>query len=150
MPTHEDANLILRLYELRREERMRQARAWFTANFYVQNLADMQALCPIGSEENASMRMVTSYWDMVASFVATGVLNEELFFQSGRELLLVWIRIKPMLDEARKAFGPVAWRNLEVVAERYIAYLESMAPGSYASFVARMGTRPAPPAAKGA
>ena len=60
MPSHDDANLILRLYEMRREETMRKARQWFVQNYYVNTLEDSGALCPPGSEENAYLRMVTS------------------------------------------------------------------------------------------
>ena len=147
LPTHDDANLILRLYELRREERMRQARKWFAADFYPQNLKELWEVCPPGSEANASMRMVASYWEMVASFITSGVLNEELFFQSGQELLVAWIRVRPFVDEFRAAFqARGVWKNLQQVAERYIEYLNRTAPGAYDFLVARMGTRPAPPA----
>jgi hypothetical protein len=64
--THEDANLLLRLYDIRREERMRKARDWFAKDFHVSTVEGFQKLCPIGSEENASFRMVVSYWDMAA------------------------------------------------------------------------------------
>jgi Domain of unknown function (DUF4760) len=149
MATHEDANLILRLYELRRDEKMRQARAWFVANFYVKTPADSMALCPPGSEENAYLRMVTSYWEMVASFLTSGVLNEELFFQSGQELLLTWIRVEPLVSEMRKMMGnPNAWKNLEATAQRYSQYLKSSSPGAYEAFVARIGSRPEQAAAE--
>ena len=68
-PTYDDANLILRLYDMRREERMRKARAWFTANFKVKTWEDLQKVAPGGSDENASYRMVVTYWDMVGSFI---------------------------------------------------------------------------------
>ena len=143
VPTIDDANLILRLYEMRREVKMREARAWFVDNFYCKTLAEGIELCPPGSVGNAHMRQVTSYWEMVASFVANGILNEELFFQSGQELLLTWTRVKAILPEFRKAFGsPNQWKNLEAVGERYIAYLNANAPGSYDAFAARMGTKP--------
>ena len=87
--TYDDVNLILRLYELRREDKMRAARNWFVANYKPKSMAEYQQLCPMGSEENAFARQVTSYWDMVSSFVASGVLNDELVFQNSRELLLV-------------------------------------------------------------
>ena len=92
-PTYGDANVVLRLYEMRREPRMRQARAWFTANCKVKSYEELLKLAPSGTDENASVRMVTSYWDLVASFMTSGVLHKELFFQSGRELLLVWERV---------------------------------------------------------
>src|SRR5258708_2817486 len=85
--TYEDANLLLRLYELRREDKLRQARDWFTKKFKVSTLEEFQKLCPQGSEEHAYFRMVTSYWDMAASFVTGGVLHEELFMQNSREIL---------------------------------------------------------------
>src|SRR5438309_6449255 len=87
-PNHEDALLILRVFELRRDARMREARDWFARYFNATTLERYEKLCPPGSEENTFVRMVTSYWDMVASFLTNGVLHEELFFQSGRDLLL--------------------------------------------------------------
>jgi hypothetical protein len=74
--TYEEANLLLRLYELRREERLRKAREWFIKNFHASTMEEFQKLCPLNSEENAFYRMVVSYWDMAASFVAGGVLHE--------------------------------------------------------------------------
>jgi hypothetical protein len=143
-PSHEDAKLILQLYEMRREARLRQARAWFVTNFYCQSAEEAAALCPPASEANASSRMVTSYWEMVASFITSGVLHEELFFQSGTELLLTWIRVKPVLADMRTAFAnPGYLKNLETVGERFIAYWNRTSPGAYESFATRIGTRPA-------
>lgn len=90
MPTTEDANLILRLYELRREEKLREARAWFAANCKCKTLDQWKQMCPPGSQENAYFRMVTTYWEMVSSFLVSGVLHEELYAQSGLELLMTW------------------------------------------------------------
>jgi hypothetical protein len=72
--TYQDAELVCRLYEMRRDERMRTARAWFAANFKVQSLAEVMERFPPGSEMNASFRMVTSYWEMAASFLVRGIL----------------------------------------------------------------------------
>lgn len=139
--TYDDARMILSLYEARREERMRKARAWFANSFKPRTLEDFAALCPPGSDENASYRMVATYWEMVASFVASGVLNQELFFQSGRELLLVWERLRDILPALReKNTDPFAYSNLESVATAFIAYLEGRAPGTYAAFSARQRT----------
>ena len=136
--TYDDARLILELYQTRREDRMRKARAWFTGNFRPKTLDDFAAICPPGSDENASYRMVTTYWEMAASFVASGVLSQELFFQSGRELLLVWERMREILPGLReKNADPFAYSNLETVARAYIAYLDQRSPGTYAAFSAR-------------
>ncbi len=86
--TYDDVNLILRLYEIRRETKLRAAREWFLASFDVKSLDDWTSLCPPGSDNNAYFRMVVTYWDMVASFITGGVLQGEIFFPSGRELLL--------------------------------------------------------------
>ncbi len=138
--TYDDVNLILRLYELRREDKMRAARNWFVANFKVKSMADFQQLCPPGSEANAFARQVTSYWDMVASFVTAGVLSEELLFQSSRELLLTWMRIHPVIEDARAAFkDPGYMRNLETVATSFIEYLNKTNPETVAAFKARVG-----------
>ena len=107
-PNHEDAILILRLYELRRDERLREARDWFARNFNATTLHAYETLCPPGSEPNAFTRMVTSYWDMVASFVTNGVLHDELFFQSGREMLLVWERMAAAYLDFKQVFRPEA------------------------------------------
>jgi hypothetical protein len=136
--TYDDAKLILELYEMRREDRMRKARAWFSGSFRPKTLDDFGALCPPGSDENASYRMVTTYWEMVASFITSGVLNQELFFQSGRELLLVWERLRDILPALRERNrDPFAYANLETVAQAYINYLDRRSPGTYAAFSAR-------------
>ena len=139
-PTYDDANLILRLYEMRREERMRRARAWFTANFKVKTWDDLQKLAPGGSDENASYRMVVTYWDMVASFIAGGVLHQELFFQSGREMLLVWERMREVLPEIRQKYkDPHLWSHLEIVGNQYAAYFQGRSGEGYEAFLKRIG-----------
>jgi hypothetical protein len=83
--------------------------------------------------------MVTSYWEMVASFITTGVLNEEIFFQSGRELLFCWERIRDVLPAIRQANGnPIELRNLETVAGRFIDWWNTQAPGGYEAFSKRV------------
>ena len=122
--TYDDARLIMTLYESRREPRLRDARKWFSANFKPKTAADLATLCPPGSEENASYRMVLTYWEMVASFITGGVLNKELFFQSGREMLLVWERVRDVLPGIREQQkDALYYGNLEVVAHDFIEYL---------------------------
>ena len=94
---------------------MRKARAWFTAQFKVKSWDELQKLAPVGTDENASYRMVVTYWDMVASLHHnSGVLHDELFFQSGREMLLVWERVKDVLPDIRRQHkDPHFWGHLE-------------------------------------
>ena len=124
---------------MRREERLRKARAWFVASFKPKSAADLAALCPRGSDENASYRMVTTYWEMVASFLTSGVLNKELFYQSGRELLLVWARLHEVLPELREQHKDRHYYgNLEAAAREYIDYIERHTPGAYEAFLKRV------------
>jgi len=137
--TYDDANLILKLYDMRREPKLREARAWFVANFKVKSLEEFQKLCPPGSEPNASYRMVTSYWEMVASFITAGVLHPELFYQTGRELLLVWERVRDLMPELRGAYKHQnELKNLETAAQGYIAWWNVHAPGAYDAFSKRI------------
>jgi hypothetical protein len=137
--TYDDVNLLLRLYDMRREDRLRQARAWFAGKFRAASMEEFQKLCPPGSDENASFRQVTSYWDMVASFINHGVLNETLFFENTRELLLAFIRIEPILPAVREAFkDPNYMSNLEICAKRYAGWLEQRSPGTYTTFASRV------------
>ncbi len=143
--TYDDVKLILRLDELRREEKLRQAREWFVKSFHVSSIEELNTLCPVGSETNAYYRMVTSYWDMVASFVAGGVLHRDLFFESNRELLVVWERVRAVVPAVRQFYkDPKSFHNMETVAEWYIEWLRKRGPEVYESFAARAGTKPAP------
>ena len=120
--TYDDVNLVIRLYELRRDERLREARRWFAASFKVKTLDEFHALCPPGSEPNESYRMVVTYWDMVASFLTSGVVNQELFFQSGGELLFVWERVRDVVPQLREANNnPQQYKNLEQAAGAFVA-----------------------------
>jgi hypothetical protein len=136
-PTYDDANLILRLYEMRREATMRDARGWFASSCKPQSFEHlMEDLAAPGTLHNAYYRQVTSYWEMVAGFVTSGVLNKELFFASGMELLFVWARIHKIVPTMRETFGnPKALRNVEAVANDYIAWLGQDA---YDAFVKRI------------
>jgi len=133
--TYDDANLILRLYELRREETMRKARAWFFG-FTPTTLEDVQKAAPMGSQENAYMRMVTSYWDMAAAFVTNGVLNEELFLETNGEALFVWEKVRTIVAGTREAYkNPTYLANLEAVAT---AAIKRMGPAAYETFSNRI------------
>lgn len=119
---------------------MREARSWFVANFKPKTMAELQELCPPGSENNARMRMVITYWDMASSLVASGILNPELFFVNNRECLLVWLRVSRVIPEMRAAYKePMFWKNLESVADQFTEWLNKNSPGSFEAFSARVG-----------
>ncbi len=116
----QDAELIMKLYDLRREAEMRKARHWLTAEFWPQTADDfIRVVNSFPSQENAWLRQVGGYWDMAASFVLHGALNEELFLQPGcsGEMFFIFAKILPFLKEFREKTGnPDAFSNIEKVA----------------------------------
>jgi hypothetical protein len=118
-PTAEDAQIIMRLYDLRREPEMRKARTWY-AGWWPSSAEDvLKVLNNYGAQENAWFRQVNGYWDMVASFVLRGVLNEELFFDSGGEMWFTLAKLQPFLKEVRQKAGiPQGFLRVEKVATR--------------------------------
>ena len=115
VPTYDDAQLILKLYELRREEKLRAAREWFTGKFFPLSAEDVTA---VSGTENAYYRMVTTYWEMAASFVVRGVLNADLFLDSGGEMILVWAKLAELVPQLRRNLGSEnLLKNVEHVIE---------------------------------
>jgi hypothetical protein len=118
--TVHDAGLILKLYEARREAEMRKARNWFVTEFWPQSADDViQVTNSFPSQENAWFRQVGGYWDMAASFVVHGAVNEELFVQPGcsGEMFFIFAKIHPFLKEIReKINNPDMLANVEKVA----------------------------------
>jgi hypothetical protein len=115
-PSGEDAQIIMRLYDLRREPEMRKARAWF-AGFVPRNADELiQVVNGVNPQENAWFRQVSSYWDMAASFVLRGVLNEELFVDNSGEMFFVLGKLYPFLKEVREKTKTPYMQRVEKVA----------------------------------
>jgi hypothetical protein len=100
---HESMMGILRLYELRSEPTMRQARDWFAIGFYPESTQDI--LNVLVGEHSADFRMVASYWDMAAAFVIFGAINDEMFNAINTEHVAVYAKLKPFLPELRAMPG---------------------------------------------
>jgi hypothetical protein len=133
--THEQANLLLRLYELRRESRMRQGRAWFSSQFDANTPQELGSKYPMGSEESASLRMVISYWDMAAGLANRGLIDDEMFFENSMEGWIVWEKVKAIVPAQREAMkNPGYLAQLENFAKRFEAWRERTAPGSLEAF----------------
>jgi hypothetical protein len=121
-PTSADAQLLLQLYDLRREAEMRKARSWWGGEFFPQSADDyLKVMWAPKAAENAWLRQVPSYWSMAAAFVLHGVLNEELFLQpafSG-EMFLIFAKVYPFLKELREKLNdPHAFANIEKLVTR--------------------------------
>jgi len=143
--THEQVKLMLQLYEMRREPRMREARDWYFSSFRPTSVEDMQKQAPMGSPQNASMRMVISYWEMVASIVNRGLIDEAFFFENSGEQWVVWERIKALVPAQReRSKNPHQYGNLEKHVKRLEAWREKRAPGS-SNAMRQMMAQMAPP-----
>jgi hypothetical protein len=111
MSKQEEAGLILKLYELRRDETLRKARDWYFREFNPQSLADFnQAMF---GERGAFLRMVVSYWGMAAALVNDGAIGLDLFNDANGEHIGVFAKLEPLLSETRSVFGPQFAVNLE-------------------------------------
>jgi hypothetical protein len=109
---YESATLLIRLYELRRDPMMREARNWYARSFNPASVEEM--LQALGGPNSAHFRMVTSYWDMASSFVLHGAIDEQMFTDSNGEHLVVFAKVEPFLDEYRSKTGnPVYLASLE-------------------------------------
>lgn len=104
MDKQTDVMAILKLYELRRDEKMRAARAWYFSDFAPTSAMDIIALYREGEQASAYYRMVTSFWDMAASFVNNGAMDEKMFQGSTSEHIFVFAKIQPFLAEIRQLF----------------------------------------------
>jgi hypothetical protein len=123
---YESATLLMRLYELRREPKMREARNWFALEFNPNTLDDVVGA--VMGPNSGHFRMVTSYWDMAASFVLNGAIDEQMFNDANGEQIGVFAKMEPFLAEYRTRMGnPKYLSQLEQVVMRRPGAKESLA-----------------------
>ncbi len=114
-PDHHDADLILKLYDLRREPVMRQSREAVARKFFPKAWEDLAAVLKPDHPLNTAYRQVSSYWEMAAGFVTYGILNDDLFAESCGEGLFLFAKVSPHLERLRKEHSPFAYQNIEWV-----------------------------------
>jgi hypothetical protein len=133
-PTHEQGQLQLQLYDLRREAKLRQARDWFFQNYHAETFDDSMRIAAPGTENGTLAMMVFSYWEQACSYLNHGLLNEDLFFESNGEFFGVWELVKGTVPEGRKRFSNTQFlANMEKAAQRYESWIESRSPGVVAA-----------------
>ncbi len=146
-PTHNQAQLHLQVYDLRREARLRQARDWFFKNYAVETFDDAMRIAAPGTEGGALAMMVIGYWEQACALLNYGMLHEDLFFETSGEFFGVWERVKPIVPEARERFVHKQFlAHMEKAAKRFEAWMESRSPGHIAAmrqFMTRMNPQPA-------
>jgi hypothetical protein len=117
-----DAQLILQLYDLRRETEMRKAREWWGTEFWPNNADDfMKVAWALGTQENKWLRQVAGYWGIAASFVLQGALDEDLFLVPGfsGEMFVMFAKVYPFVGELREKLGdPEVFLDIEKVVMR--------------------------------
>jgi hypothetical protein len=118
-PTPQQAELLLKLYDLRREAELRKARDWCSFEFFPESVEDIvQAFTAVGTPENRYIRQVTSYWEMCAAFIIQGLVPEALFFTGSGEMHILWAKFKPHMKRLREiASFPEMMQNIEKVCE---------------------------------
>lgn len=115
--THHDADLILKLYELRREPVMREARS-YVGGFSPKSVDDLIAATSAGAKENAYFRQVMGYWEMAATLVLRGALNHDLAMDNYGEMFFVYAKVQPFLDEYREKMNmPQVLRHVQKLIE---------------------------------
>jgi hypothetical protein len=116
----EDAELILKMYDLRREPVMRAARKYVVSEFWPQNYDEFKAVITgYGTEPNAWFRQVLTYWNMVAAMVLRGAVNEQLFFETNTEPYFLWAKFGEYITQVRKEqIDPVFLSHLEKLTSK--------------------------------
>src|SRR5688500_7286303 len=133
-PTHEQAQLHLQVYDLRREARLRQARDWCQQNYKAETIEDAMRIGAPGTEHGAFVGMVIGYWEQACALLNYGLLHEDLFFETSGEFFGVWEALKPVVPEFRERFVEKNMlANLEKAAQRYEAWAERRSPGHIAA-----------------
>jgi hypothetical protein len=133
-PTHEQAQLHLQVYEMRREAKLRQARDWFFKNYFADNLDDAMRIAAPGTEGGPFAMMVFGYWDQACALLNYGLLHEDLFFETSGEFFGVWDRVKPIVQQGRERFVNKQFlAHLEKAAIRYETWIEKRSPGHIAA-----------------
>ncbi|HEX2271473.1 MAG TPA: hypothetical protein VHH35_18150 [Pyrinomonadaceae bacterium] len=133
-PTHEQAQLHLQVYDLRREARLRQARDWFQQHYRADTFEEAAKLMTPGTEHGNSLGMVIGYWEQACALLNYGLLHEDLFFETSGEFFGVWEKLKPVIPQFREQFvDPNLLSNLEKAAKRFEEWSEKRAPGHIAA-----------------
>lgn len=115
-PTYNDADLVLRLYELRRDPVLRESRASMVAKFWPSSFEELMQVTKADHPLNAAYRQTTSYWELAYSIARYGIVNPDFLMESGGEGLLIFARVHPYLDQLRATFSPRSFRNAEWIA----------------------------------
>lgn len=131
-PDHHDAELIIKLYDLRRESVMRQARSAINS-WFPRSWDDVAAVTAPTHPMNASWRQVSSYWEMVYSMARHGIVHAEFLAENSAEGIFLFAKIAPHLERFRREMSPTAFTNAEWIVKE-----TAMGKQRYAMFQKRV------------
>ncbi len=115
-PDHHDAELLFRVYDLRRERLMRESRAAISQKFWPKSYDEIAAVLKSDHPLNAPFRQVSTYWEMVYGVVKHGIVNPDYFMESNGEGLFLFARVAPHLEALRRDTSPMSFQNAEWVS----------------------------------
>ncbi len=119
-PGFDDANLVLRLYEMRREDVMRKSRDAISFAFWPQTFDDVTAIMDFAHEDNAAWRQVVSYWEMVFGFAHRGIAEPEFLVENNGEGILLYMKMRAFIERLR-VDSPTAFQHIEWAATQTAA-----------------------------
>jgi hypothetical protein len=117
-PDHLDADLLLKIYDLRRESVMRESRAAINRDYWPRSADEAVDVQRADHPLNRAYRQTTGYWEMVYSMARHGVIHAEFLVENNGEGLFLFARVEPYLAQIREASSPRAFRNTEWVARQ--------------------------------
>jgi hypothetical protein len=114
----QQAELLLHLYELRRETVMRQARSYVGGQFQPHSADEFIDAIRNGDQQTAYILQVFGYWDMVCAFVVHGTLTEGLVYDTCQEMYFQWAKIQPYVETFRREMNLPEWmQSIEKVVD---------------------------------
>lgn len=116
-PDYQDADLVLRVYEMRREPVMRASRDAINGKFLPANYDEAKAVTALTHEFNPAYRQTSTYWEMVYGLVRNGIVDAEYFMETNGEGLLLYAKMEPYVEQLRKELSPYVFLNAEWVAK---------------------------------
>lgn len=130
-PDYHDADLLLKVYELRRETLMRASRDTINGQYWPKSYDDAKAIGDMGHPMNAAMRQVASYWEMVYGFAKHGIVNPEFWVENNGEGIFLFAKVAPYLEQLRKDGSAASFQNTEwavthtETGQRFLEYISA-------------------------
>jgi hypothetical protein len=117
-PTYQDADLLIKLYDLRREAVMRESRGALLGKFWPKSYDDVKEIMKFDNPLNAAYRQVTSYGEMVYGMARNGIMNADYLAENAGEGMFIFAKVKPYLEQLRTDVSPVAFQNVEWITTK--------------------------------